>query len=514
MNTQFTVKVKLLLLSGYLLLLFAVSGLASIWLLQAGNGALVTLYEDRVMPLDQLKKVADAYAVQAVDTAHKARDGALTPEQARKEFAEAQSTVQKQWSAYTSTFLVEREKQLVRQAESAMQTANAALSELDALVAKGDKSALAAYTAQRMYPAFDPLQDVLAALTQTQLEVAQQVVAENRQHTQAFTFGLSIVLLVAGTSGMALTFWITRLTVLPLEAAVAFANRVARGDLTSVVDAPGTDEVARLRHALRDMQSSLSGIVSQVRQNADQLASASQQIASGNLDLSQRTEVQASALQQQASSMDQLGAAVQRNAENANQASRMAAQASAVAAKGGQAVANVVSTMGDISESSRQIGDIIGVIDSIAFQTNILALNAAVEAARAGEAGRGFAVVASEVRSLAGRSASAAQEIKTLIGKSLERVEAGNQQVNIAGTTMSEVVTAIEQVTRIVHSIDAASGEQSAGVSQVGQAITQLDQTTQQNAAMVEEMAAAADKLKAQAQELVEAVSVFKLANG
>ncbi len=337
--------------------------------------------------------------------------------------------------------------------------------------------------------------------------------AATERAQRAFMVSVASMLLCS-VVGLAVAVWISRSTVQPLDAAVAFANRVARGDLTSVVEASGSDEVAHLRHALRDMQGALSGIVSQVRQNADQLAIASQQIAMGNLDLSQRTEEQASALQEQAASMDQLGAAVYHNAENANQASHMAAKASEVAARGGQAVSDVVSTMRDISDSSRQIGDIIGVIDSIAFQTNILALNAAVEAARAGEAGRGFAVVASEVRSLAGRSASAAQEIKTLIGKSLERVEAGSKQVDIAGNTMSEVVTAIEQVTSIVHSIDTASGEQSAGVSQVGQAITQLDQTTQQNAALVEEMAAAADKLKSQAQELVQAVSVFKVANG
>lgn len=354
------------------------------------------------------------------------------------------------------------------------------------------------------------LDQLVQGISQASAQAQQRASAQAQR-----AFGLSVgAMLACGLLGMAVAVWISRSTVQPLEAAVAFANRVAHGDLTSRVEATGSDEVAHLRHALRDMQSALSGIVSQVRQNADQLAVASQQIAMGNLDLSQRTEEQASALQQQAASMDQLGAAVQHNAESANQASRMAARASEVAAQGGRAVADVVATMRDISDSSRQIGDIIGVIDSIAFQTNILALNAAVEAARAGEAGRGFAVVASEVRSLAGRSASAAQEIKTLIAQSLARVEAGARQVDIAGSTMNEVVSAIEQVTQTVHSIDAASGEQSTGVSQVGQAITQIDQTTQQNAALVEEMAAAAEKLKAQAQELVQAVSVFKLAQG
>jgi methyl-accepting chemotaxis protein-1 (serine sensor receptor) len=341
-------------------------------------------------------------------------------------------------------------------------------------------------------------------------DIEQQATARAQR-----AFAISVgAMLACAALGIGVAVWISRSTVQPLEAAVDFANRVARGDLTSSVHATGSDEVAQLRHALRDMQAALAGIVAQVRQNADHLASASQQIASGNLDLSQRTEEQASALQQQAASMDQLGATVQTNAEHANQASLMAAQASSVAAKGGQAVADVVATMREISTSSQQIGDIIGVIDGIAFQTNILALNAAVEAARAGEAGRGFAVVAAEVRNLAGRSAAAAQEIKALINKSLQRVEAGSQQVDIAGHTMADVVASIERVTDIVRHIDTASGEQSAGVSQVGQAITQLDQTTQQNAALVEEMAAAADKLKSQALELVGAVSVFKLPPG
>ena len=338
-------------------------------------------------------------------------------------------------------------------------------------------------------------------------DVEAQAVAQARQ---GFLGSLALMLgsLVAG---VAVALWISRNTVKPLVAAVEFANRVARGDLTSRVDVQGSDEVSELRHALRDMQSALSGIVAQVRDNADQLASASQQIATGNLDLSQRTEQQASALQEQAASMDQLGAAVKHNADSANQASQLATHASEVATRGGQAVADVVTTMKGINDSSRQIGDIIGVIDGIAFQTNILALNAAVEAARAGEAGRGFAVVASEVRSLAGRSAEAAREIKALINTSLARVDTGSQQVDAAGATMADVVASIQRVTGIVSSIDTASSEQSAGVGQVGQAIAQLDETTQQNAALVEEMAAAADKLKSQAQELVQAVSIFKL---
>ncbi len=244
------------------------------------------------------------------------------------------------------------------------------------------------------------------------------------------------------------------------------------------------------------------------------MATASAQISQGNHDLSGRTESQASALEQTAASMEQLGSTVTQNADNARHANELARSASSVAVQGGEAVARVIATMKDINDSSRKIADIIGVIDGIAFQTNILALNAAVEAARAGEQGRGFAVVAAEVRSLAGRSAEAAKEIKALIGASVGRVEVGATQVDQAGQTMTEVVQAIQRVTDIMGDISAASAEQSAGVGQIGEAITQMDQVTQQNAALVEEMAAAATSLQNQAQDLVQTVAVFQLGAG
>jgi len=276
--------------------------------------------------------------------------------------------------------------------------------------------------------------------------------------------------------------------------------QVKQGDTTS------------LMAQLRIMQESLARVVDGVRQNSESVAIASAQIAQGNTDLSQRTEEQASALQQTAATMDELGATVRNNADNARQANQLALGASSVAAKGGEVVGQVVDTMKGISDSSRKIAEIIAVIDGIAFQTNILALNAAVEAARAGEQGRGFAVVASEVRNLAQRSASAAKEIKELISTSVERVENGTALVDQAGKTMSEIVGAIKRVADIVGEISAASAEQSAGVGQVGQAVTQMDQATQQNAALVEESAAAAESLRGRAQQLVQAVAVFKLA--
>jgi methyl-accepting chemotaxis protein-1 (serine sensor receptor) len=305
--------------------------------------------------------------------------------------------------------------------------------------------------------------------------------------------------------------WLIRSITAPLAQAVQAADRVAAGDLTQSIHSDATDETGQLLQSLGKMQQSLVRTVSSVRQNSESVASASAQIASGNNDLSARTENQASALEQTAASMEELNSTVSQNADNARQANQLAMSASTVASEGGDVVAQVVDTMRNISAASNKIADIIGVIDGIAFQTNILALNAAVEAARAGEQGRGFAVVASEVRTLAGRSAEAAREIKSLIAASVERVEQGNQQAERAGQTMTEVVGAIRRVTDIMGEISAASNEQSAGVSQVGEAVMQMDQVTQQNAALVEEMAAAASSLRSQAQELVQTVAVFRL---
>jgi methyl-accepting chemotaxis protein-1 (serine sensor receptor) len=318
------------------------------------------------------------------------------------------------------------------------------------------------------------------------------------------------VFIAAGLAGFLITRSLTRaLGAEPAELA-GFAQRVADGELSLVRGAHGAPAGSVLA-SLGAMQVSLANIVSDVRGASESIATGSARIATGNADLSQRTEEQASALQQTAATMDQLGTTVRNNADNAKQANQLAAGASEVATKGGAVVHRVVGTMKGINDSSKRIADIIGVIDGIAFQTNILALNAAVEAARAGEQGRGFAVVASEVRSLAQRSAAAAKEIKTLITSSVEQVEQGTSLVDEAGRTMEEIVGAIRRVNDIVAEISSASAEQSSGVSQVGQAVSQMDQVTQQNAALVEESAAAAESLRQQAQQLVSVVSVFKL---
>jgi len=295
---------------------------------------------------------------------------------------------------------------------------------------------------------------------------------------------------------------------------VGVASRIAQGDLSGRIVARANDEVGRLMISLEEMQTSLVKTVFSVRQGAEGVSTASAEIASGNHDLSARTESQASALEETAASMEELSATVKQNADSARQANQLAMSASSVATEGGEVVAQVVETMKGISDGSTKMADIISAIEGIAFQTNILALNAAVEAARAGEQGRGFAVVASEVRSLAGRSADAAKEIKSLIIASVERVGQGAALVDQAGATMTNVVSAIKRVTDLMGEISAASNEQAAGVAQVGEAVMQMDQVTQQNAALVEEMAAAASSLKSQAQELVQTVAVFKLTSG
>jgi methyl-accepting chemotaxis protein len=313
---------------------------------------------------------------------------------------------------------------------------------------------------------------------------------------------------------VAFAWWLTTGITKPINEAVALAECVACGDLAENADGARSysqDEPGKLLQALHRMSSGLVKVVSEVRSGTDTIATASSQIAAGNMDLSSRTEQQASSLEETASSMEELTSTVKQNAENARQANQLAASASDVAQRGGAVVSDVISTMASIDQSSKKIVDIIGVIDSIAFQTNILALNAAVEAARAGEQGRGFAVVASEVRNLAQRSASAAKEIKALIDDSVGKVAAGTRLVGQAGSTMEEVVSSIQRVTHIMADISNATSEQTSGIEQINSSITQMDHVTQQNAALVEQAAAAADAMQEQAAKLADAVSFFKL---
>ncbi|MDO8179382.1 MAG: methyl-accepting chemotaxis protein [Undibacterium sp.] len=340
---------------------------------------------------------------------------------------------------------------------------------------------------------------------------SKQIFETSSATNSKMNFWLFVILASASLVGIYFAWTITKSITQPLHAALEVAEVVASGDLSSQVIVTGKDEISLLLNALKEMNDSLAKTVGQVRAGTETITVASREIASGNADLSSRTESQASSLEETASSMEELTSTVKQNADNARQANQLVISASGVAVKGGVVVGHVVDTMGSIKESSRKIVDIIGVIDGIAFQTNILALNAAVEAARAGEQGRGFAVVATEVRNLAQRSASAAREIKALISDSVDKVDQGSKLVDEAGKTMNEIVTSVQHVADIMGEITAASREQSTGIEQVNLAITQMDEMTQQNAALVEQAAAAAESMEEQAFELGQAVSVFKL---
>ena len=370
---------------------------------------------------------------------------------------------------------------------------------------------VAAEQAGKGKAAMDAMRILLADIGKTESMLlgqrGQEAAALQSRTTWVLLGGGVIAALLACMLAILLTRNITR----PLVEAVELAQRVAQGDLSSDIVVRSHDETGQLMAALRDMNTALVGIVGEVRGGTDTIATASAQIAVGTMDLSSRTEQQASSLEETASSMEELTAAVKQNADNALAARSLASAASSVAVKGGAVVSEVVQTMGSINASSRKIADIIGVIDGIAFQTNILALNAAVEAARAGEQGRGFAVVATEVRNLAQRSASAAKEIKGLIDDSVEKVGAGSKLVDQAGATMQDVVDSVQRLSAIIGEITDASEEQRLGIEQVNEAISQMDQVTQQNAALVEEAAAAANAMQDQAAQLSHAVQVFRL---
>jgi methyl-accepting chemotaxis protein len=340
--------------------------------------------------------------------------------------------------------------------------------------------------------------------------IEREAIAETITFRSFMIAALAVAIVVALSGAVLIARSVTR----PLAHAVAVAQRVGQGELAIDVRATGSDETAQLLRALSAMAQNLRDLVGQVAEGAHTVADTSAQIARGNMDLSQRTEEQASTLEETASSMEELTSTVSQNAENARQASQLAVSASEVARKGGAVVGQVVSTMEGISESSRKIADIIGVIDGIAFQTNILALNAAVEAARAGEQGRGFAVVAAEVRNLAQRSAAAAKEIKTLIGDSVDKVDAGNKLVSAAGQTMDEIVGSVKKVSDLIAEIAAASREQSSGIEQVNTAVSQMEHVVQQNASLVEEATAATESMKGQADSLLQTVSRFRLDDG
>jgi len=447
------------------------------------------------------------------DAIHMFKDYVLRGQDYDQKFTSAMAAIEKDAADYKNDhgIMDERESVALQQIkESAdeyraalkkaveMKTSGATIEEIDKSIKGADKP---------LGKAFDSLLEVV----KEGKEATTQSIYSSASSSERYTMIIgSVTILLSILFAWISTISITR----PLKDAVEVANSVAKGDLSRRIEVNTNDETGMLMLALKQMNENLGNIVGEVRSSTESITTASTQIASGNADLSQRTEQQASSLEETASSLEELTSTVKQNAENARQANQLAASASDIAVKGGQVVNEVVQTMGSISASSKKIMDIISVIEGIAFQTNILALNAAVEAARAGEQGRGFAVVAAEVRNLAQRSAGAAKEITALIGNSVDKVEVGSKQVDRAGETMKEIVTAVKRVTDIMSEIAAASSEQSSGIEQVNQAVLQMDNVTQQNAALVEEAAAAAESMRNQAEVLAQAVSVFTLESG
>ncbi|HEY1129749.1 MAG TPA: methyl-accepting chemotaxis protein [Roseateles sp.] len=495
-----------------LCLLAAVALLGRASLAQVAAG-LQTVYEDRTVPLAQLGDISRL----TIRNRFLLAEMMLKPEpdvieKRSQELGANIKSIDELLQQYLATKLTPEEKQLADRFVAARTSyAQQGLAPARAALLKGDLQAARALYEGKVAEMAPQVADTLDELQRLQVRVAKQefdAAQATRRSAEWITLAAAVFAIVTGA---VLAWLITRSITQPVAAAVQLAEAVSVGDLRQSVVAQGRDEVAQLLRALGTMNDNLVRIVSQVRHSSDSIATGSSEIATGNADLSQRTEEQASNLQQTAASMEEMSATVRQNADIARTATQLATSASGVASKGGEVVGRVVSTMDEITTSSRRIVDIIGTIDGIAFQTNILALNAAVEAARAGEQGRGFAVVAGEVRVLAQRSAEAAKEIKSLISQSVARVDAGSQLVAEAGNTMGEIVAHVRRVADLIGEIDAASGEQAKGITQVSEAVNQLDQVTQQNAALVEESAAAAESLKHQAARLAEVVDQFKL---
>jgi methyl-accepting chemotaxis protein len=428
-----------------------------------------------------------------------------------KKLATAAAALQKDRAEYVKLMSAPEEKALYAEFSALWDRYMAQHEKIMALCIDNKNGEAKSLLRSESTPLNDELRARIERLTQLSIDGGARASHLGDELYRGSRLWIAALLAVSIGLGLLLAVSVARAISHSLNRALSIAQTVAAGDLTCHIEADARDETGLLLHALKDMNDSLCRMVGQVRGGADAIAGASSQIASGNLDLSSRTEQQASSLEETAASMEQLTSTVKQNADNARQANVLAASASDVAVQGGAIVAQVVGTMGAITASSKKIVDIIGVIDGIAFQTNILALNAAVEAARAGEQGRGFAVVATEVRNLAQRSAGAAKEIKALIGDSVAQVDAGSALVNEAGSTMDQIVARVRQVTDIMGEISVASGEQEAGIGQIHQAITEMDNVTQQNAALVEQAAAAAGALQEQAGGLARAVDLFKL---
>ncbi|HYD63205.1 MAG TPA: methyl-accepting chemotaxis protein [Noviherbaspirillum sp.] len=515
MLKNLSIKSRLIFVVGFLSLMCASGAIIGLTSLYTANETLHISYEHRLVPMGGLDQVIQQFHHNQITVAQ-----ALTDEPASvgREMDGVEKRIQdinKSWEQLMVDMrdeISEEEKAIAAKFVASNQKfLDEGLKPAVAALRAGDATKAGQLVRGPMNEMAVPVMDTANQLMQYQKETAKKDYERNRTIYVWVRNSCISGMLFAVMLGTVICIWLLRAIARPLTDAVGVAKAVAAGDLTKRIEVKTSDETGQLLQSLKDMNESLVRIVSEVRGGTETIATASRQIAAGNLDLSARTETQASSLEETASSMEELTSTVKQNADSAYQANQLAASASEVAVKGGAVVAEVVQTMGSINESAKKIVDIIGVIDSIAFQTNILALNAAVEAARAGEQGKGFAVVATEVRQLAQRSAAAAKEIKMLIDDSVEKVDTGARLVDQAGATMKEIVDSVKRVTDIMSEISVASKEQTDGIQQVNQAINQMDEVTQQNAALVEEAAAAASSMQDQAANLSHVVSVFKL---
>jgi len=509
-----SIRAKLWLLVGGLLVLTVAITLAMVQQLHASNQRLEDIYSNRVLPMQQLKLISDGYGIKLVEVTNKVYNQQILAESGKEDLAKIKVSAEAAWKDYLSTDITEEEKALADRVGVLLDALAPRIDDLLRLFDQQDHESLGSFIEYRLFPNVSPLAANLQQLSALQEKLAMQAYEEAQAELQRAILlvaaAVVVVLVLALLSAILIIRTITR----SLDSAVHVAETVAKGDLSSKIEVTSKDELGRLMQALKGMNDNLIGIVNRIRESSESIATGSTEISTGNNDLSQRTEEQASNLQQTAASMEQLASTVRNNTDNAHQATALARDAAQTASQGGEAMEQVTRTMETISTSSRKIADIIGVIDGIAFQTNILALNAAVEAARAGEQGRGFAVVAGEVRALAGRSAEAAKEIKQLIQQSVNQVSEGTRLVGVTGQTIADVVRQVQSVSTLIQEISNASQEQSQGTGQVSDAIAQLDQVTQQNAALVEESAAAASSLSHQAAELNQLVSTFKTGTG
>ncbi len=524
MPSRFSIKARIVIVLALLSVLAAGIGVLGLAGMSRTDASLRTVYVDRLVPAIDIAAIAKLQADNVRQLHLASLHDPRLPESTLHDHPIAThldaidaniARIDGLWKGYLETYITPDEKAIADDyAAKRAAFVEQGLMPAKSLFAQGDFATANAKLVQSAGPAFVAARDALDRLMAYQATVGKAEF-EASQARYETTRNVAIAAIAIGLALSAVVGWLLiRRIARSLQSAQHAADAIAAGHLATTIDVGQHDEIGDLLRAMHAMQSQLATVVAKVRANAESVATASSQIAQGNNDLSQRTEEQASALEETSASMQQLRSAVQHNADSALQATELARGASTLATGGGDVVARVVETMKGIDDSSRRIADIIGTIDGIAFQTNILALNAAVEAARAGEQGRGFAVVASEVRSLAGRSADAAREIKTLILDSVARVEQGSSLVGEAGSTMTEVVASIRRVNDLIAEISTSSAEQSRAVAQVGEAVTQLDHATQQNAALVEESAAAADSLRGQARELVTSVEVFTLDGG